>query len=74
MIRVAMLGIACRLHDVDTADDLGVAHLPSPVRVGDLAATEHELYRVVDVIVNPPGSLIGAIVKVQPARLAVVSR
>ena len=68
-----MLGITCRLHDAITADDLGIAHLPPPILPGDLAATPSELYRVVDVIVSPPASIIGALVKVTPARLTVAA-
>lgn len=68
-----MLGITCRLHDAATADDLGVATLPPPILPGDIVATETDVYRVVDVITNPAGASIGALVKVAPARLAVAA-
>lgn len=63
-----MLGIKCRLHDL-AGDDRGIAHVPAPIAVGDLVAREHHEFRVVDVIVSPPGSPIGALVKVRPTRL-----
>ena len=35
-----MIGVAVRVHDRH-GDDLGIAHLPPPVEVGDLIALEH---------------------------------
>lgn len=70
---VGVIGITCRLHDERTADDLGISHLPSPIQVADLAATEHQEFRVIDVIVSPPGSPIAALVKVRPVHLRVVA-
>ena len=67
-----MLGTKCRLHDLE-GDDRGIVHLPPPILLRDLAATKDELYRVVDVILSPPGSPIGALVKVQPTHLHVVA-
>lgn len=69
---VAMFGTKCRLHDLD-GDDRGIAHLPTPIMVGDLVATEHHEFRVVDIILCPPGSQIGALVKVQPTHLRVAA-
>jgi hypothetical protein len=69
-----MLGITCRPHDENTADDLGLVHAPPPVEPDDLIATADEIFRVVSVITNAPGSTIGALVKVRPARLVVASR
>ncbi len=40
-----MLGVTCRLHD-ESGDDLGIAHLPAPIAVGDLVAVEGGEYRV----------------------------
>lgn len=57
-----------------TGDDLGVAHVPLPIAVGDLVATEHEEYRVVDFILSPSGSPVGALVRVRPVRLAIAAR
>ena len=67
-----MIGTKCRLHDL-SGDDRGIAHLPTPITVGDLVATEHHEFRVVDIIISPPGSPIGALVKVQPTHLHVVA-
>jgi hypothetical protein len=67
-----MLGVLCRLHD-SSGDDLGTAHLPTPIEPGDLVAVEHGEFRVVDAIIGPPGSPIGALVKVQPTHLHVVA-
>ncbi|MFO7573276.1 MAG: hypothetical protein R6W48_11855 [Gaiellaceae bacterium] len=47
--------------------------MPAPVEVDDLVALEHGEYRVVDVVVSPPGYPIEAIVKVRPVRLSVTS-
>ena len=58
-----MIGTRCRLHDLE-GDDRGIAHLPPPIAVGDLVATEHHEFRVVDFIISPPESPIAALVKV----------
>jgi hypothetical protein len=68
-----MVGVTVRLHALD-GDDIGIAHVPTPVVVGDLIATVDGIYRVVDVVTSPPGSLIGAIAKVKPEHVAVVAR
>jgi hypothetical protein len=61
-----------RVHD-QTGDDLGIVHLPGPVEPGDLVATEHEEFRVVAVVVSPPGSAIDVLAKVQPMHLRVAA-
>jgi hypothetical protein len=68
-----MVGVAVRLHGLD-GDDVGVVHVPPPIEVGDLIASAHALFRVLDVITSPPGSPIGAIAKVKPEHVAVVAR
>lgn len=56
-----------------TGDDLGVAHVPPPVRVGDLVAVDDAVPEVYDVV--PTGQVlpIAALVKVRPVRLAIAS-
>jgi hypothetical protein len=66
-----MIGVSCRLHDM-TGDDIGIAHLPSPIECGDLVATERGEYRIDTVIRTPPGQ-IDALVRVQPMHLPVVA-
>jgi hypothetical protein len=61
------------MHGLD-GDDVGIAHVPIPIEIGDLIATIDSIYRVVDVVVSPPGSLFAAMVKVRPECLAVVAR
>jgi hypothetical protein len=39
-----------------------------------MVPTLEGVYRIVDVVTSPPGSLIAALVKVKPERLAVVAR
>ena len=60
------------MHGLD-GDDVGIAHVPIPIEIGDLVATVDTTYRIVDVVVAPPGSPIAALVKVRPARLHVVA-
>ncbi len=63
-----MLGLYVRARGV------GYAHVPSPIELDDLVATEHGEFRVVDVVESPPGYAIQALVKMRPARLAVAAR
>jgi hypothetical protein len=65
-----MIGVPVRLHDL-TGDDLGIAHLPPAVELGDLVALEDSEYRVVDVVPSPRDRQypIGALVKVRRVRL-----
>ena len=44
-----VLGFPIRVHDM-TGDDLGIAHVPTPVETGDLILLERREYRVLDVI------------------------
>jgi hypothetical protein len=44
-----VLGVPIRVHDM-TGDDLGIAHVPTPVETGDLILFERGDYRVRDVI------------------------
>lgn len=69
----AMLGVPVRVHDM-SGDDLGVAHLPPPIEVGDLVALEHAEYRVFDVVETGQTYPISALVRVQPIHLHVVAR
>ena len=62
-----------RLHDLHR-DDLGIAHVPWPVEVGDLIATEEDVYRVVDVIKTGREAPVAALLKVRRAGLALVAR
>ncbi len=48
-----MLGVPVRVHSM-SGDDLGVAHLPPPVQIGDLVALEHAVLRVYDVVETGP--------------------
>jgi len=68
-----MIGVLVRLHDL-CGDDLGTAHVPTPVANDDLVATVDGEYRVVDVVTSPPGSVIGALVKVAPVHLRLAAR
>ncbi len=68
-----MLGVPVRVHDMN-GDDLGVAHLPPPVEVGDLIALAHAEYRVYDVVETGQTYPVAALVRAQPVRLPVVSR
>lgn len=63
-----MIGLTVRLHDL-TGDDLGTVHLPGPLELDDLVATETAEYRIVDVVAVPAGSSIDALAKVQPTSL-----
>jgi hypothetical protein len=44
-----VVGVSVRVHDMH-GDDLGIAHVPTPIRTGDLILLEHGEYRVLDVI------------------------
>lgn len=69
----AMVGVAVRVHDRH-GDDLGIAHLPPPVEVGDvleLGLGEILLLRIVDLVKTGPHSPLAALVKVAPALMVV---
>ena len=68
-----MVGVPVRVHDLE-ANDLGIAHLPWPIAIGDIVLLEHSGHRVYDVVPSPPGALIAACVKVRPVRLPAFSR
>jgi len=62
-----VLGVPIRVHDM-TDDDLGIAHVPTPVETGDLILLERREYRVRDVIlVGDARSPLYALVRAQPA-------
>jgi hypothetical protein len=63
-----MLGVLVRVHAVD-CNDLGVAHLPPPIELGDLVCLQHSEHRIVDVVESPSRSAVYALVKVRPAQL-----
>jgi hypothetical protein len=68
-----VIGVAVRVHS-RTGDNLGVAHIPPPVRVGDVLELRHGpilLLRVVDAVETGPHSPLAALVKVAPAPLLV---
>lgn len=70
---LVMIGVAVRIHAMDGAD-LGIAHVPGPVAIGDLVALEHAEYRVYDVVETGQTYPISALVRVQPIHLHVVAR
>jgi hypothetical protein len=62
-----MVGVPVRLHGLD-GDDVGIAHVPTPVETGDLILLAHGEYRVLDVIpLEDEQSPLYALVRVQPA-------
>jgi hypothetical protein len=68
-----MVGVPVRIHDLD-ANDLGIAHLPLPLELGDLVVLDHSQHRVYDVVMSPPDSRIAALVKVRPAHLVIPAK
>jgi hypothetical protein len=65
------IGVPVRVHDRH-GDDLGLAHVPAPVCVGDvleLGRGELLPLRVVAVVETPAHAAIGALVQVAPALL-----
>jgi hypothetical protein len=69
----SMSGVPVRLRSV-AGDDLGLVHLPAPVRLNDLAATAREIYRVATVVPVPAGLPVALLCQVVPARLLIVAR
>lgn len=68
-----LTGVAVRVHS-RTADDLGVAHVPPPVEVGDVLELGHGpilLLGVVDLVETGRRSPLAALVKVSPAPMVV---
>ena len=67
------VGVAVRVHS-RTGDDLGIAHVPPAVEVGDVLELGHGpilLLRVVDLVETGPHSPLAALVKVSPAPMLV---
>jgi hypothetical protein len=52
-----------------TGDDLGIAHVPTPVEPGDPILLERGEYRVLDVITVDAPSRLHALVRAQPAHV-----
>ena len=50
-----------------TGDDLGIAHVPTPIETGDLILLERGEYRVLDVIPLEASAPLHALVRTQPA-------
>jgi hypothetical protein len=63
-------GARLHLHDL-TGDNLGPAHVPWPLELGDLVALEHDEFRVV-VVETGHMFPLAAVVKVRPAHLRLV--
>jgi hypothetical protein len=63
-----MVGVPVRVHDL-TGDDLGIAHVPSPIEPGDLVLLEHAELRIADVVSMGPSSPLAALVRAQPIHL-----
>ena len=63
-----VLGAPVRVHDMH-GDDLGIAHVPTPIETGDLILLEAGDYRVRDVIPLGEGSLLYALIRAQPAHV-----
>jgi hypothetical protein len=62
-----VFGASIRVHDV-TGDDLGIAHVPTPVETGDIILLEDGEYRVLDVIpLEDEQSPLYAVVRARPA-------
>lgn len=58
-----MLGVPIRVHDM-TGDDVGIAHVPTPIETGDVILLERGEYRVLDVIsLENDRSLLHALVR-----------
>jgi hypothetical protein len=68
------VGVAVRLLD-EEGNDLGlVAHIPAPIAIDDLVATEHETFRIVDITPSTDATVIAARCRVIPERLHVAAR
>ena len=64
-----VFGAPIRVHDM-FSDDLGIAHVPTPVETGDLILIEQGEYRVLDVIpLEDEQSPLYALVRAQPAHV-----
>ena len=58
-----------RVYDAATTDDLGIAHVPLPVEIGDALTVEGHPWPfvIVDLVDTPVGSAVAAIVGVEHA-------
>jgi hypothetical protein len=64
-----VFGTPVRVHDM-TGDDLGIAHVPSPVETRDIILLEQGEYRILDVIPADDSRYpLYALVRAQPAHL-----
>jgi hypothetical protein len=65
MVNLRQLGARAHLYDA-SGGDIGFCHLPLPVVIGDLAALENAIFRVVGVVDGvQPGDAIDALVLVE---------
>jgi len=62
-------GVPVRVFDAATVDDLGVAHVPFPVELGDELAVEGHSgpLEVIDLVETSAGAALAALVMVRPA-------
>jgi hypothetical protein len=70
----SQIGVPVRVFDAETADDLGIAHVPFPVELGDKLAVEAYSwpFEIVDAIPTRIGGRPGALVEVRHAALHAV--
>lgn len=67
------LGVLVRLHSLD-CETIGYAHVPPPIEIGDLVATDRDVFRVHNVVTSPPNVRVGALCMVVPALFRVEAR
>lgn len=62
-------GVPVRVYDATTAHDLGIAHVPLPVEIGDELTVEGQLWPfvIVDLVDTPVDAAVAAIVGVERA-------
>lgn len=62
-------GVPVRVYEAATADDLGIAHVPLPVEIGDELMVEGRPlpFVIVDRVDTPVGAVVAAIVGVERA-------
>jgi hypothetical protein len=66
------LGARVHLYD-EEGGNVGVAHAPKPVGIGDALAIEGATFRVTDLIDRIPGGNVDVLAVVEPVRLPVAS-
>ena len=67
------VGVPVRVHS-RTGDDLGIAHVPIPIELGDVLELGHGeilALRIVDLVETGPHSPLAALVKVSSAPMVV---